>query len=200
MVKTSSVLGWNTTDKWKSRKDLLPPKSILTKEGECIPFSCGLGFYMIAVILLDGHIWNLCDFNPFFDTLRIYAAVVSYPVAHVIDGKAIAQEIKQEIAEEVERMKSSVGKVPGLAVVLVGSRKDSETYVRSKQKACEQVGFNSFGVSLPETATEEEVLDAVRMFNCDPNVHGVLVQLPLPRVSAADKALSFGNRKQSHLP
>jgi 5,10-methylene-tetrahydrofolate dehydrogenase/methenyl tetrahydrofolate cyclohydrolase len=108
---------------------------------------------------------------------------VSYPAAHVIDGKAIAQEIKHEIAEEVERMRTSVGRVPGLAVVLVGSRRDSETYVRSKQKACEQVGFNSFGASLPETATEEEVLDAVRKFNCDPNVHGVLVQLPLPRVS-----------------
>lgn len=139
MVKTSSVLGWNTIDKWKSRKDLLPPTSILKK------------------------------------------VTVSYPAAHVIDGKAIAQEIKHEIAEEVERMRTSVGRVPGLAVVLVGSRRDSETYVRSKQKACEQVGFNSFGASLPETATEEEVLDAVRKFNCDPNVHGVLVQLPLPR-------------------
>lgn len=118
---------------------------------------------------------------------------VPHPVAHIIDGKAIAQEIKHEIAEEVERMKSAVGRVPGLAVVLVGSRKDSETYVRSKQKACEQVGFNSFGVSLPESATEEEVLDAVRMFNCDPNVHGVLVQLPLPRVSAANIIFSLAH-------
>lgn len=103
-------------------------------------------------------------------------------------------------------MRTSVGKVPGLAVVLVGSRKDSETYVRSKQKACEQVGFNSFGALLPETATEEEVLDAVRKFNCDPNVHGVLVQLPLPRVSAANIVLSsariwwylFGHKNHSH--
>ncbi|KAG0622908.1 hypothetical protein M758_3G133100 [Ceratodon purpureus] len=140
MVKTSSVLGWNTIDKWKSRKDLLPPTSILKKE-----------------------------------------VTISHPAARIIDGKAIAQEIKDEIAEEVEKMRIAVGKVPGLAVVLVGSRKDSETYVRSKQKACEEVGFNSFGASLPETATEEEVLAAVRKFNCDPNVHGVLVQLPLPR-------------------
>jgi 5,10-methylene-tetrahydrofolate dehydrogenase/methenyl tetrahydrofolate cyclohydrolase len=148
MVKTSSVLGWNTIDKWKSRKDLLPPKSILQKR-----------------------------------------VVESDPVAHVIDGKAIAQEIKHEIAEEVERMKASCGKVPGLAVVLVGSRKDSETYVRSKQKACEQVGFNSFNSYLPESATEEEVLDAVRMFNCDPHVHGVLVQLPLPRHISEEKVV-----------
>ena len=114
---------------------------------------------------------------------------VPYPAAKIIDGKAIAEEIKQEIAEEVEKMRASIGRVPGLAVVLVGSRKDSETYVRSKQKACEQVGINSFGASLPETATEEEVLAAVNKFNCDPNVHGVLVQLPLPRVSFANKVL-----------
>ena len=122
-----------------------------------------------------------CLLSDFFLAV---AVPVSYARADIIDGKAIAQEIKHEIAEEVERMRSATGgKVPGLAVVLVGSRKDSETYVRSKQKACEQVGFNSFGASLPESATEEEVLAAVRKFNCDPNVHGVLVQLPLPRVS-----------------
>jgi 5,10-methylene-tetrahydrofolate dehydrogenase/methenyl tetrahydrofolate cyclohydrolase len=102
--------------------------------------------------------------------------------AEVIDGKAIAKDVRAGIAEEVAQMKQKVGKVPGLAVVLVGNRTDSATYVRSKKKACEEVGIASFEVKLPEDATEEEVLESVRKFNSDPEVHGILVQLPLPKV------------------
>jgi hypothetical protein len=72
--------------------------------------------------------------------------------------------------------------VPGLAVVIVGERKDSQTYVRMKKKACEEVGIASFGADLPATATQQEVLDVVAKLNADPEVHGILVQLP---VSAA---------------
>eukprot|EP00850_Spirogloea_muscicola_P005038 SM000022S07252 [mRNA] locus=s22:822836:825068:+ [translate_table: standard] len=110
------------------------------------------------------------------------AAATSTEVAAIINGKAIAEEIRAEIAEEVEAMRAAVGKVPGLAVVLVGTRKDSETYVRSKRKACAMAGIASFGVDLPEDASEGEVLAAVEGFNADPAVHGVLVQLPLPKV------------------
>lgn len=99
----------------------------------------------------------------------------------VIDGKSIAGQIRKEIAAEVANLKESFGKVPGLAVVLVGTRKDSETYVRSKKKACEEVGFASFGVTLPEDSTQEDVLKHVKKFNDDPEVHGILVQLPLPK-------------------
>jgi 5,10-methylene-tetrahydrofolate dehydrogenase/methenyl tetrahydrofolate cyclohydrolase len=81
----------------------------------------------------------------------------------------------------VAALKTATGKVPGLAVVLVGSRKDSETYVRSKKKACAEVGFDSFGTDLPEDVSEEEVLKVVAAYNADPNVHGILVQLPLPK-------------------
>jgi 5,10-methylene-tetrahydrofolate dehydrogenase/methenyl tetrahydrofolate cyclohydrolase len=70
---------------------------------------------------------------------------------------------------------------PGLAVVLVGSRKDSETYVRSKKKACEEVGIDSFGTELPEDVSESELLKIVSEYNADPDVHGILVQLPLPK-------------------
>ncbi|XP_024388070.1 bifunctional protein FolD 2 [Physcomitrium patens] len=136
----------------------------------------------------EGLSWNTIDkwksrhdLWPPESILKKEASIISHPATNTIDGKAIAQEVKREIAEEVGRMRSAIGKVPGLAVVLVGSRKDSETYVRSKQRACEQVGFNSYNVSLPETVTEEEIVEAVLRFNCDPNVHGVLVQLPLPR-------------------
>jgi hypothetical protein len=103
------------------------------------------------------------------------------PSATIIDGKAIAQQVRQEIAAEVSKMKESVGKVPGLAVILVGTRKDSETYVRSKKKACEEVGIDSYGVNLPEDTTQDEVLNFVKKFNDDPAVHGILVQLPLPK-------------------
>jgi 5,10-methylene-tetrahydrofolate dehydrogenase/methenyl tetrahydrofolate cyclohydrolase len=71
--------------------------------------------------------------------------------------------------------------VPGLAVVIVGERKDSQTYVRMKRKACAEVGFRSFNCDMPADATQQEVLAAVARFNADPNVHGILVQLPVSR-------------------
>ena len=83
--------------------------------------------------------------------------------------------------KEVDNLKEEYGKAPGLAVVLVGERKDSQTYVRNKKKACEEVGIVSYGTDMPETATEEEVLEVVSKYNADPNVHGILVQLPLPK-------------------
>jgi len=72
--------------------------------------------------------------------------------------------------------------VPGLAVVIVGERKDSQTYVRMKRKACTEVGFRSFHCDMPGDSTQQEVLKAVAKFNADPHVHGILVQLPVRRV------------------
>lgn len=105
--------------------------------------------------------------------------------AKVIDGKKVAKEIRDEVAAEVSKMKEAIGVVPGLAVILVGGRKDSATYVRNKKKACEDVGIKSFEVRLPEDAAEEEVLKHISGFNNDPAVHGILVQLPLPSVCFA---------------
>lgn len=102
--------------------------------------------------------------------------------AEVIDGKAVAKQIRDEISAEVMRMKDAIGEIPGLAVIIVGNRKDSATYVRNKRKACESVGINSFEVPLPEDSTEEEVIKFIKEFNDDPSVHGILVQLPLPSV------------------
>lgn len=102
--------------------------------------------------------------------------------AKVIDGKKTAKDIRDEISGEITRMKDAIGVVPGLAVILVGDRKDSATYVRNKKKACESVGIKSFEVLLPESASEEEVLTHIIDFNEDPSVHGILVQLPLPSV------------------
>ncbi|KAG5565723.1 hypothetical protein RHGRI_001591 [Rhododendron griersonianum] len=100
--------------------------------------------------------------------------------AKIIDEKSIAKQIRDEITIEISRMKDTVGVVPGLAVILVGDRKDSATYVRNKKKACESVGINSYEVHLPEDSTELEVLKHISGFNDDPSVHRILVLLPLP--------------------
>jgi 5,10-methylene-tetrahydrofolate dehydrogenase/methenyl tetrahydrofolate cyclohydrolase len=100
--------------------------------------------------------------------------------AQIIDGKVIADTIRGEIKAEVDAMKARYGKVPGLAAVLVGERVDSQTYVRSKKKACAEVGMTSFGHDLPADISQAELLQVVRDLNANPEVHGILVQLPLP--------------------
>jgi 5,10-methylene-tetrahydrofolate dehydrogenase/methenyl tetrahydrofolate cyclohydrolase len=105
---------------------------------------------------------------------------MSEGTATIIDGKATAATIRSELKARVDDLKDKYGKAPGLAVVLVGERKDSQTYVRMKKRACEEVGIASFGKDLPADATEDEIVAVVRDFNADPAVHGILVQLPLP--------------------
>lgn len=100
--------------------------------------------------------------------------------AQLIDGKKIAADIRAEIKSDVEEIKTKTGKVPGLATVLVGTRKDSQTYVRMKKKACKKAGIASFGHDLPEDIGQEDLLNIVQDLNANPDVHGILVQLPLP--------------------
>ncbi|KAK8654331.1 hypothetical protein V6N13_128301 [Hibiscus sabdariffa] len=109
--------------------------------------------------------------------------------ATVIDGKAIAQTIRSEIADEVRQLSQKYGKVPGLAVVIVGSRKDSQSYVAMKRKACAEVGIKSFDVNLPEEVPESELIGKVHELNANPDVHGILVQLPLPKHINEEKVL-----------
>lgn len=100
--------------------------------------------------------------------------------AQLIDGKQIAATIRAEVKAEVEEMKTKYGKVPGLATVLVGERKDSQSYVKMKKKACKKAGIASFAHDLPEDISQEELLKIVKDLNANPDVHGILVQLPLP--------------------
>ncbi|HMK07872.1 MAG TPA: bifunctional methylenetetrahydrofolate dehydrogenase/methenyltetrahydrofolate cyclohydrolase FolD [Anaerolineales bacterium] len=100
--------------------------------------------------------------------------------ASIIDGKAIAAEIRSEVAQGVEKLVASGGPRPGLATVLVGDNPASHTYVKGKRKACAEAGIESFGHELPATATQEEVEGLVARLNQDAKVHGILVQLPLP--------------------
>jgi len=100
--------------------------------------------------------------------------------AQIIDGKLIAEQVRQAAAEEVAKMVAEGKPRPGLATVLVGDNPASQSYVNSKQKACAQLGMESFGYKLAATATQQEVEELVQSLNADPKVNGILVQLPLP--------------------
>jgi len=100
--------------------------------------------------------------------------------AQIINGRDVASRIQDGIREEVTAFKEKHGFVPGLAVLLVGEDPASAMYVRMKGRRCESVGMNSYTNTLPADSTQGEVIAAVRAFNDDPAVHGILIQLPLP--------------------
>jgi len=101
-------------------------------------------------------------------------------MASIIDGKKIAAEIREDIKKQVEYIKNNGYRVPGLAVVLVGEKKESQTYVRMKKRAANEVGIASVDAVFPAEVSQEELLSVVRKINADPAVDGILVQLPLP--------------------
>ena len=105
----------------------------------------------------------------------------------LIDGKKISDQIKEEIAAEVKTIQKQGGKIPHLAAILVGNDGGSITYVNNKVLACEKVGFKSTLIRYDDTVTEEELLDKVREVNQDPDIDGLIVQLPLPKHISADK-------------
>ncbi len=107
----------------------------------------------------------------------------------LIDGKEIAAQIKQELADKVTQWKAKGRKVPHLAAVLVGNDPASETYVASKVKACQQVGFKSTELRYPAEITEEQLLAVVEKLNADKDVDGYIVQLPLPAHISEQKIL-----------
>ena len=109
--------------------------------------------------------------------------------ARIIDGKAIATELRAAVAAQVQRI-AALGVVPGLAVVLVGENPASAVYVRNKSKQTVEAGMRSFDHKLPEDAPENEVLALVEKLNADPAVHGILVQLPLPQQIDSQKVLN----------
>ncbi len=98
----------------------------------------------------------------------------------LIDGKTVSKTIKEEIKQEVEKIKQEGGKIPHLAAVLIGHNPASETYVASKVKTCEQIGFKSTQIRREDTITEQELLDIIDTCNADDDIDGILVQLPLP--------------------
>src|SRR5512136_373199 len=101
--------------------------------------------------------------------------------ATIIDGKGIAGDIKSEVKHAAARLKRQRGIVPGLAFILVGDDPASQAYVHSKGKACEEIGFYSVTERRPAAITQQDLAALVRTFNKDTRIHGILVQLPLPR-------------------
>jgi methylenetetrahydrofolate dehydrogenase (NADP+)/methenyltetrahydrofolate cyclohydrolase len=101
--------------------------------------------------------------------------------AQLIDGTAIADQVKEEVKIAVAKMQAEHGYTPGLATVLVGEDPASSTYVRMKQRTCEKLGIRSIGHVLPADASQTEVINLVASLNADPTINGILVQLPLPK-------------------
>lgn len=110
-------------------------------------------------------------------------------MAVCIDGKKIAAEVRAQIREETAAFRQAHGYAPGLTVIIVGEDPASQVYVRNKKKACEEVGFQSEVIALPTETTEEELLTRIAALAADENVHGILVQLPLPAHIREDAVL-----------
>ena len=107
----------------------------------------------------------------------------------LIDGKKVSAEVRNRLAEETKILKEQTGKEPGLATVLVGDDPASAVYVRNKNKTCRELGFQSFENQLSSDTTEEQLLNLIHGLNSNPNVHGILVQLPLPDQVDSEKIL-----------
>ncbi len=102
-------------------------------------------------------------------------------MTQIIDGKALAAKLQRQLAEKTAKLKEETGLVPGLVVILVGDNPASQVYVRNKERSALAAGFRSEVVRVPETITQEELLDLIAKYNQDPAWHGILVQLPLPK-------------------
>ena len=111
-------------------------------------------------------------------------------MAIIIDGKKIAAEVRKEIASQAARLKEKCGVIPGLAVIIVGENPASQVYVRNKAKACTEAGFYSEVIALPESTSQQELIAQVRMLNERPEIHGILVQLPLPSHLNEDEVIN----------
>ena len=109
--------------------------------------------------------------------------------ARIISGTEIAAQIREEIRQDVVRLKEDHGVTPGLVTIIVGQNPASVSYVTAKQKTAKDLGFYSIQEDLPEDVTEEQLLACVRRYNEDPSVHGILVQLPLPKQISENKVL-----------
>lgn len=117
-------------------------------------------------------------------------------MAKILDGKAVSQRVKNALKEETEKFIEKYGIKPGLAVVIVGDDPASRVYVNSKKKACAEIGYYSEEHALPESTTEGELLSLVEKLNGDEKIHGILVQLPLPKHIDEEKIINAINPKK----
>jgi len=116
--------------------------------------------------------------------------------ATLIDGKKISEDIKREIKLETQKLKVERGIIPGLAFILVGEDPGSQSYVRMKGKGCDEMGFYSITEKIPVDTSEQKVLKLIAEFNANPKIHGILVQLPLPKQIDEQKVISAINYRK----
>ena len=114
----------------------------------------------------------------------------------LIDGKSLSKKVQDYVQSEVEVLKKEQGMVPGLAVIVVGDDPASHAYVNMKEKACKNVGFYSIAHKMPETITQDEIIQIITMMNNNPHIHGILVQLPLPPQIDTNKILEVIDPKK----
>jgi len=114
----------------------------------------------------------------------------------LIDGKSLSKKVQDYVQSEVEVLKKEQGVVPGLAVIIVGDDPASHAYVSMKEKACKNVGFYSISHKMPETITQDEIIQIITMMNNNPHIHGILVQLPLPPQIDTNKILEVIDPKK----
>src|SRR3990167_5794276 len=114
----------------------------------------------------------------------------------ILNGLKISEKIKQEVAEKIKLRQKNNLSTPALAVILVGNNPASEIYVKHKQKACEEVGIISYKYNLPDGTTENAIADRIEKLNADDNIHGILLQLPLPVAISSDNLLEKINPKK----
>ena len=117
-------------------------------------------------------------------------------VAKIIDGRWIAKEIRENVSRQVSKLKREYGFVPNIATVRIGSTPESDIYLRLRDKACEDAGIFSCHVDIPEDASEKEAISAIKNLNEDDDVHGVLIQLPLPSHISHDALISVLHPKK----
>ena len=111
-------------------------------------------------------------------------------MAEIISGKLVSAEVRKNLTNEISAFEKETGVKPGLAVILVGNDPASAVYVRNKHKGCLEVGINSYEITMPEETSEEELIAKINQLNDDKNVHGILVQLPLPKHICEDNVIN----------
>lgn len=111
-------------------------------------------------------------------------------MAEFIDGKYVSAEVRKKLKSEIQAFISETNTTPGLAVILVGNNPASAVYVKNKHKACLEVGINSYEITMPEETGEDELLSKIEELNNDASVHGILVQLPLPKHISEEKVIN----------
>lgn len=102
-------------------------------------------------------------------------------MAQILDGKALAQQLQLQLQQQVQSLQPNMGRPPGLAVLMVGDNPASAAYVRNKERACEKIGMRSLGTHFPTETTQAELEQAIHALNANPEVDGILIQLPLPQ-------------------